>query len=175
MNYAVIKNCDVANGTGVRVSVFVSGCTHRCRGCFNEEAWDFDYGEPFTKEVEDKIIRYLKPGYIQGLSLLGGEPFEYANQQGLLPLLRRVKQIYPEKDVWCYTGYIFEDDILGKMCEKWQETREMLSYIDILVDGPFVEEKKDLNLMFRGSSNQRLIDVAKSLAAQETVIAKIGE
>lgn len=175
MNYAVIKNCDVANGTGVRVSVFVSGCTHRCRGCFNEEAWDFDYGKPFTKEVEDEIIRYLKPGYIQGLSLLGGEPFEYANQQGLLPLLRRVKQIYPEKDVWCYTGYIFEDDILGKMCEKWQETREMLSYIDILVDGPFVEEKKDLNLMFRGSSNQRLIDVAKSLAAQETVIAKIGE
>lgn len=175
MNYAVIKNCDVANGTGVRVSVFVSGCTHRCQGCFNEEAWDFDYGEPFTKEVEDKIIRYLKPDYIQGLSLLGGEPFEYGNQQGLLPLLRRVKQVYPEKNVWCYTGYIFEDDIVEKMCEKWQETKEMLSYIDILVDGPFVEEKKDLNLMFRGSSNQRIIDVAKSLAAQETVIAKISE
>lgn len=175
MNYAAIKNCDVANGTGVRVSVFVSGCTHRCKGCFNEEAWDFGYGEPFTEEVEDRIIRYLEPGYIRGLSLLGGEPFEHGNQQGLLPFLRRVKQLYPEKDVWCYTGYIFESDIVGKMCEKWQETREMLSYIDILVDGPFVEEKKDLNLKFRGSSNQRIIDVAKSLAGQETVIAKIGE
>lgn len=174
MNYATVKNYDIANGTGVRVSVFVSGCTHRCQGCFNEEAWDFGYGEPFTDEVQEEIIRYLEPDYIKGLSILGGEPFEHSNQQGLLPFLRRVKQLYPTKSIWCYTGYIFEKDILERMCEEWQETREILSYIDILVDGPFIEEQKDWSLKFRGSSNQRIIDVPKSLSAQETVIAKIG-
>ncbi|MCM1083359.1 MAG: anaerobic ribonucleoside-triphosphate reductase activating protein [Clostridium sp.] len=170
MNYADIKEFDVANGTGVRVSLFVSGCNHRCKGCFNEIAWDFNYGKVFTKADADRILESLKPDYIQGLSLLGGEPLEYGNQQGLLPLLRRFAKVYPDKNVWCYTGFDFERDIQEKMMVIWPETRELISYIDILVDGKFEEDLKDLSLRFRGSSNQRIIDVKKSLAEGKTVL-----
>lgn len=169
MNYADIKQYDVANGIGVRVSVFVSGCTHHCKECFNKETWDFDYGKPFTeKEIED-VISYLKPDYVAGLSLLGGEPFEPSNQEGLLPLLRRVHEIYPEKNIWCFTGYLFDRDIVERMCKESEISREMLSYIDILVDGEFILEKKNLKVNFRGSDNQRIIDVKKSLEAGDIV------
>jgi len=167
MNYADIKQFDVANGLGIRVSVFVSGCTHHCKNCFNEVAWDFNYGTPFTKNEIDMIIDYLKPSYVSGLAILGGEPFEHFNQQGLLPLLRKVKEIYPEKDIWCFTGYTFDNDILDKMCNEWAETKELISYIDVLVDGKFIEELKDLNLRFKGSSNQRTILVKESLNSGE--------
>jgi len=163
MNYADIKQFDVANGLGIRVSIFVSGCTHHCKSCFNEVAWDFNYGTPFTEDDIDRIIDYLKPSYVSGLAILGGEPFEHRNQQGLLPLLRKVKNIYPQKDIWCFTGYTFDQDILNRMCKEWDETSEMVSYIDVLVDGKFVEELKDLNLRFKGSSNQRTILVKESL------------
>lgn len=164
MNYAEIKTCDVANGPGVRVSLFVSGCTHHCEGCFNKEAWNFNFGKPFTDEVIDDIIEYMKPDYIKGITLLGGEPLEQTNQQGLLPLIRKIDQIYPEKDIWCFTGYDFEKDVIGRMMEEWDETKEFMSYIDVLVDGEFMIDKKDLNLVFKGSSNQRTIMVQESLA-----------
>ncbi len=169
MNYADIKQYDVANGLGVRVSIFVSGCTHHCKNCFNEETWDFNYGKPFTRQEIDQILTYLKPDYVSGLSVLGGEPFEPVNQEGLLPLLREVKQTYPKKDIWCYSGYLFDQQILGQMCKESEVTKELLSYIDILVDGRFVEEKKNLKIRFRGSENQRIIDVKKSLASGEVV------
>ena len=169
MNYADIKQYDVANGIGVRVSLFVSGCTHHCKECFNKEAWDFDYGKPFTDKEADDIISYLKPDYVAGLSLLGGEPLEPVNQEGLLPLLRRVHNEYPNKTVWCYTGYLFDRDILGRMCRESDVTKEILSYIDILVDGEFVLERKNLKVNFRGSDNQRIIDVKKSLENGEIV------
>ena len=170
MNYADIKYIDVANGPGIRVSLFVSGCAHHCKNCFNAATWDFNYGEPFTEKHIDEIIEYLKPSHIKGLSLLGGEPFEYSNQQGILPLVRRVKEEYPDKDIWCWTGYDFEKDIKDKMLTTWPETRELISYIDILVDGKFIEELKNLSLRFRGSSNQRIIDVKKSLDTNEVVL-----
>ena len=163
MNYGEIKNFDIANGEGVRVSLFVSGCTHHCKNCFNKDTWSFDYGEPFTGEVEDKIIAELAPSYINGLSLLGGEPFEPQNQQGLIPLLRRVKTELPDKNIWCYTGYLFDKDLLGESRARCEYTDEMLSYIDVLVDGEFVQELYSITLQFRGSSNQRIIDVKKSL------------
>lgn len=170
MNYADIKYCDVANGLGIRVSVFVSGCTHHCKNCFNEIAWDFNYGNPFTENEIEKVIEYLKPSHISGLSLLGGEPFEHPNQIGLLPLVRKVKEVYPQKDIWCYTGYDFEKDILGRMCKEWPESKELLSYIDVLVDGKFVEELKDLTLRFKGSSNQRTILVKPSLEQNRVIL-----
>ncbi|MDO5521880.1 MAG: anaerobic ribonucleoside-triphosphate reductase activating protein [bacterium] len=163
MNYADIKQFDVANGLGVRVSLFVSGCTHHCKGCFNHVAWDFNYGTPFTEETIETMITYLKPDHIAGLTILGGEPFEPANQKGLLPLLRRVKKVYPDKNIWMYTGYTFDTDIVGRMCNTLEETKEILSMIDILVDGKFEEDKKSLSLRFRGSSNQRIIKVQDSL------------
>lgn len=163
MNYADIKQYDVANGPGVRVSIFVSGCTHHCKNCFNEETWDFNYGKPFTSSEIDLVLKYLKPDYVAGLSVLGGEPFEPSNQEGLLPLLQAVRENYPEKNVWCYSGYLFDKQIVGEMCVESDVTRQMLSCIDILVDGRFVEEKKNLKLRFRGSENQRIIDVKKSL------------
>ena len=170
MNYADIKYCDVANGKGVRVSLFVSGCTHHCKGCFNEETWNFHYGKPFTEETEKQVLDYLDKSYIAGLSLLGGEPFEHVNQQGLLPLLRKVKARFPEKNIWCYTGYDFEKDLLsGRLCDK-MITDRMLSCIDILVDGKFVEEKKNLKLRFKGSENQRIIDVKKSLQENRIIL-----
>lgn len=170
MYYADIKKADVANGLGVRVSVFVSGCTHHCKNCFNEEAWDFHYGNEFTQKEIDKVIELMDHSYVAGLSLLGGEPFEHINQQGLLPLVKIVKEKFPDKDIWCYSGYTFEKDIIDRMCKEWKETPEFLSYIDVLVDGKFEEDKKDLSLRFRGSSNQRIIDVKKSLKENKTVL-----
>ena len=170
MNYAAIKNCDIANGPGVRVSLFVSGCTHRCKGCFNEIAWDFSYGEKFTQETIDKIVGLLAPGHIQGLTLLGGEPFDPQNQPAVLELLRQVRSTYPDKTIWCFTGYLFDQDILARKLGPWSITQEYLSYLDVLVDGPFVMEKKDISLRFRGSSNQRIIDVPRSLTQGEIIL-----
>ena len=169
MNYATIKNCDIANGPGVRVSLFVSGCTHRCKGCFNEIAWDFDYGEPFTEAVMDSILAMLRPSYIRGLTLLGGEPFEPQNQEAVVTLLRKIRQELPEKSIWAFSGYLFDRDILSG---RLGDCSEYLSYLDVLVDGPFVEAKKNLSLRFRGSENQRLIDVPASLASGEVVLWK---
>ena len=169
MNYANIKDCDIANGPGVRVTLFVSGCTHHCKGCFNREAWDFDYGEPFTQDTIDRILEMLKPSYVKGLTLLGGEPFEPQNQGPIVELLRQIKAIYPQKSIWAFSGYLFDRDILSGKLGDWEITKEYLSYLDVLVDGPFVEEKKDLMLRFRGSSNQRLINVPESLAAGKVV------
>ncbi len=167
MNYATIKNCDIANGPGVRVSLFVSGCTHRCPGCFNEIAWDFEYGEPFTQQTIDSILAMLRPSYIKGLTLLGGEPFEPQNQGAIVELLRQVKRELPEKSIWAFSGYLFDRDILSG---RLGDTAEYLSYLDVLVDGPFVQEKKNLSLRFRGSENQRLIDVPASLKAGEIIL-----
>ena len=170
MYYADIKKADVANGVGVRVSVFVSGCTHHCKGCFNEQAWDFHYGNEFTEKEIEKVTDLMDHSYVSGLTLLGGEPFEHVNQQGLLPLLRKVKEKFTDKNIWCYSGYTFEKDIIDRMCKEWKETPELLSYIDVLVDGEFQEDKKDIKLKFRGSSNQRIIDVKKSLKNNKTVL-----
>ena len=167
MNYATIKNCDIANGPGVRVSLFVSGCTHRCPGCFNEVAWDFAYGQQFTQETVDMILDMLKPAHIKGLTLLGGEPFEPRNQGAIVELLRQVKRAYPEKSIWAFSGYLFDRDILSG---RLGDTSEYVSYLDVLVDGPFVEAKKNLRLRFRGSENQRLIDVPASLKTGEIVL-----
>ena len=170
MNYAEIKTYDVANGPGIRVSLFVSGCHHRCPGCFNEQAWDFNYGKEFTEEEIDKVIKEMDHPYVSGLSLLGGEPLEHVNQQGLLPLVRKVKEKFPEKNIWCYTGYTFDNDVMDGMCKHWEETPELLSYLDVVVDGKFEEDKKDITLKFRGSSNQRIIDVQKSLKEKKAVL-----
>ncbi len=169
MHYATIKNCDIANGPGVRVSLFVSGCTHRCPGCFNEVAWDFDYGIPFTRETVDQILDMLRPSYIRGLTLLGGEPFEPQNQGPILELLRAVKSTYPQKSIWAFSGYLFENILSGNIGPR-DLTKEYLSYVDVLVDGPFVREQKNLNLRFRGSENQRIIDVKKSLDAGTVIL-----
>ena len=170
MNYADIKRYDVANGPGVRVSVFVSGCTHRCPGCFNEEAWDFNFGKPFTQETIDYIIDLLKPDFYKGITFLGGEPLEHVNQQGLLPLARKIREVYPEKSIWCFTGYDFEKDVLGRMINEWPETKELLSYIDVLVDGEFIEAQKDFSLVFKGSANQRHILVQESMKSGSLVL-----
>jgi anaerobic ribonucleoside-triphosphate reductase activating protein len=167
MNYATIKNNDIANGPGVRVSLFVSGCTHHCKGCFNEVAWDFDYGTPFTQETIDSILQMVGQPHIKGLTLLGGEPFEPQNQPAVVDLLRQLKAKYPEKSIWAFSGYLFDRDILSG---RLGDTSEYLSYLDVLVDGPFVEAKKNLSLRFRGSENQRLIDVPASLNRGETVL-----
>lgn len=172
MNYAAIKKTDVANGPGVRVSLFVSGCTHGCKGCFNKEAWDFHYGEPYTTQTEDELMELLKPSYIRGLSVLGGEPFEEPNRLPVLRLLKRAKECYPHKDIWCYTGYDYEKDLLAWIVQGRQEVREMLTFIDVLVDGEFVEERKNLRLPFRGSDNQRLIDVQATLQAADGKICE---
>lgn len=169
MNYADIKKIDVANGEGVRVSVFVSGCNHHCKGCFNQCAWDFNYGKKFTEKEEQQIIDYMNHDYISGLSLLGGEPLEPKNQEGLLPLVKKVKEKFPNKDIWCYTGFDFEKDVVEKMAKNNKTTRELLKYIDIIVDGKFEEDKKDLKLQFRGSSNQKIVDVKKSLQTGQIV------
>ncbi len=175
MNYAKIKECDVANGPGVRVSVFVSGCNHHCKGCFNQEAWDFCYGKEFNQETIDQVLKDLDKDYIEGLSLLGGEPLEHANQKGLLPLIKQVKEKFPNKSIWCYTGFDFEKDVMGNMYKNWEETKELISDIDVIVDGKFEEEKKNLSLRFRGSENQRLIDVQKSVAQNKVVWADLEE
>jgi len=167
MNYGAIKKTDVSNGIGVRVSLFVSGCTHHCKGCFNEETWDFAFGTAFTEQTEEELIKALSYDHIQGLSLLGGEPFEKQNQRILLPFIKKVKKLYPQKDIWCYTGYTLEKDLLQESRAYCECTKEMLQNIDVLVDGEFVEERKDISLQFRGSSNQRIIDVKRTLQEGE--------
>lgn len=162
MNYATIKNFDIANGEGVRVSLFVSGCNHHCPGCFNSIAWDFNYGEPFTDETINKLLQMLKNDNIRGLSLLGGEPFDPTNQQGLIEFLRRYKNELPNKDIWCYTGYTLDKDLVPGGIAYTDVTDEMLSYIDVLVDGKFILEQKNISLRFRGSENQRIIDVKET-------------
>ena len=169
MYYGEIKKYDIANGEGVRVSLFVSGCTHHCPGCFNQDTWDFSYGKKYTDETEQEILDALSPGYINGLSLLGGEPFEPQNQEVLVKLLKEVRERYPEKTVWCYSGYLFDRELLSESRARCGYTDEMLSMIDVLVDGRFVEAKKDIRLVFRGSSNQRIIDVKKSLESGEVI------
>lgn len=169
MNYADIKKVDVANGEGIRVSVFVSGCNHHCEGCFNECAWDFNYGNKFTEENINQVINYLDHEHISGLSLLGGEPLEYTNQEGLLPLVKKVKEKFPNKNIWCYTGFDFEKDVVEKMAKNNETTKELLNYLDVVVDGKFEKDKKNLKLKFRGSSNQRIIDVKESLKENKVV------
>lgn len=170
MYVSEMKNWDIANGPGVRVSLFVSGCTHHCKGCFNEMTWDFAYGRPYTETDTWQILSWMEPEYIAGLTLLGGEPMEYVNQQGLLPLVRAVKERFPQKTIWCYTGYLFERDLLQNFCMKWKETKELLSYLDVIVDGEFMLEKKNISLPFRGSENQRIILVQESLREGKTIL-----
>ena len=170
MNYATIKYYDIANGPGVRTSIFVSGCRHHCPGCFNEVAWDFGYGQPFDKAVRNEIFASCQPDYIAGISLLGGEPFEPENQRELLPFVRNFRALYPDKSVWCYSGYTWEQLTGNVPCPaRCEVTDELLSLLDVLVDGRFVEAQHDISLRFRGSSNQRLLDVPKSLAAKAPV------
>lgn len=159
MNYAALRTCDVANGPGVRVALFVSGCTHRCRGCFNPDTWDFGAGEPWTDAVQEQVLAACAPDWIQGLSLLGGEPFEPANQRALLPLLRAFRARFPQKDVWAWTGCVYERDLLQDSPWRCEVTDEMLSCVDVLVDGPFDDTQKDISLVFRGSANQRVLNL----------------
>lgn len=161
MNYGAIKKCDIANGVGVRTVLFVSGCTHHCKGCFQPETWNFDYGERYTKETEDEIIESLRPDYVDGITLLGGEPFEPENQRELVKLLRRIKKELPQKTVWSFSGYTYEE-LTGDSRAVCEVTNEMLSMLDVLVDGEFVEVKRNISLRFRGSENQRLIDMNKT-------------
>ena len=171
VNYGQIFDCDVGNGPGIRVSLFVSGCTHHCPGCFNACTWDFQYGRPFTQETENQLLQMLSPDYIQGLTLLGGEPMEPQNQEVLLPFLRRLHMSMPDKDVWCYSGYKFEE-LMGQVpcrCFDPNTTPAMLKHIDVLVDDEFVLARKDVRLKFRGSSNQRILDLKASLAQQSPV------
>lgn len=157
MNYGNIKENDIADGPGVRVSLFVSGCRHHCKGCFNAATWDFAYGNPYTKETEEEILKLMKPAYITGFTLLGGEPFEPENQPELAVLLKRIRQTYPSKSIWCYTGYLYDVDLVPGGQVYTEVTDEMLSCIDVLVDGEFIEAEKDITLKFRGSRNQRVI------------------
>ena len=171
MNYATIKWTDIANGEGVRISLFVSGCTHRCKNCFNEIAWDFSYGELFDKAIEERILDELGSSFIAGLSLLGGEPLEPQNQKALYPFVQKVKKLYPNKTIWCYTGYVLDEKngVLVETGKNTEETKELISLFDVLVDGAYVEELKDIRLKFRGSANQRVIDVQKTLKRGECV------
>ena len=171
MYYGTIKKFDVADGPGCRVSLFVSGCRNHCPGCFNQETWDFHYGQEYTAETEQMILQALAPDYIQGLSLLGGDPFEPENQRELLRLLRSVKSAFPKKDIWAYTGYTLEKLQNAEGHPRCEATDEMLSMIDILVDGPFIEARKNISLRFRGSENQRIIDLPNTLKSGEIVIS----
>ena len=175
MNYATIKKTDVANGPGVRVSLFVSGCTHHCKGCFNSVAWDFQYGQAYTLETEQEILQALAPDYIRGLSLLGGEPMEPENQHGLLELAKRAKALHPEKSIWCYTGDVYEDLVDAASPRHTEETDELLGLIDVLVDGPYIDSLHDITLRFRGSSNQRVIDMDETRKTGEVVLWKDEE
>jgi anaerobic ribonucleoside-triphosphate reductase activating protein len=173
MNYATVKYFDIANGLGIRTSLFVSGCTHHCKNCFNSEAWDFNYGKPFDEDIQNQIINSLKHPFCDGLSLLGGEPFEPSNQKGLLPFLKRAKKEIPNLNIWCYTGYLFDKELLEDSRAQTEDTLEMLKLIDVLVDGKFVEELKNLNLRFKGSENQRIIDVKKSLEENKVILYEL--
>ena len=189
MKYANIKKYDIANGPGVRVSLFVSGCKHHCKGCFNEIAWDFNYGKEFSSDVQDEIIAALKPDYIEGLTILGGEPFEPENQRGLLSfshgdheeqagrfaLIKRVREELPKKTIWAFSGFILDKEILGISRANCEVTNELLSLIDVLVDGRFEEDKKDIALIFKGSSNQRIIDLRKTLKEGHIVLSPLND
>ncbi len=170
MYYGNIKNCDIADGVGVRVTLFVSGCTNRCEHCFQPETWDFHYGEPFTKEVEDKILSMLAPSYINGLTVLGGEPFEPSNQRDILPFLRRVREAYPDKTIWAFSGFTLEELLADGSHPRCEVTDEMLALLDVLVDGRYEHSKRNLMLKFRGSSNQRLIDMKATLQRGDIVL-----
>lgn len=166
MHYGNIKTYDIADGLGVRVSLFVSGCRNHCKNCFNPETWNFSYGKEFTKETEEEILKALKPVYIAGFSLLGGEPFEEENQEVLADLLKKIKNTYPQKDIWCYTGYLLDEDLIEGGKKYTEFTDEMLSYIDVLVDGKFIDEQKDITLKFRGSKNQRIFQLENGKAVK---------
>jgi len=170
MYYGAIKNCDIANGAGVRISLFVSGCRNACKGCFQPETWSFTYGEEFTSDTEENIIEMLKPAYIQGLTILGGDPFEPENQSSLLPFIRRVRDNFPDKDIWMYSGYTYEELTGGNPHCSTDVTPEILGLIDVLIDGRYEENLRDLSLQFRGSSNQRIIDVRQTLKNNEVVL-----
>lgn len=170
MHYGQIKNCDIANGEGVRVTLFVSGCTNRCKGCFQPETWDFNFGRPFTKDTEDRIIKMLEPDYINGLTLLGGEPFEPENQRALLPLVQRVKETYPHKNIWAFSGFTIEQLLSCGPHPRCEVTDELLSFIDVLVDGKFEIEKKNIRLRFRGSENQRIINLPQTLKHKKIIL-----
>ena len=174
MNYGEIKKYDIADGPGVRVSLFVSGCTHCCDGCFNSQTWDFNFGKPFTEETEEEILKAMSPSHISGFTLLGGEPFEPQNQKVIVELLRKIKKAYPDKNIWCYTGYLFDRNLLGESRARCEYTDEMLSMIDVLVDGEFIAEKRNLMLNFRGSSNQRIILVQQSLKEEKVVLSELN-
>lgn len=163
MNYAEIKYCDIANGTGCRTVLFVSGCRNACKGCFQPQTWNFGYGEPFDEKVQKEVLDSLAPDYITGITLLGGEPFEPENQKELVPFMRKVVAQYPNKNVWAFTGYIYDKDLVAGGRRHTEDTDELLSMIDVLVDGPFVEELKDITLKFRGSSNQRVLDLRETI------------
>ncbi|MBE7084919.1 MAG: anaerobic ribonucleoside-triphosphate reductase activating protein [Clostridiales bacterium] len=172
MNYATIKWTDIANGEGVRISLFVSGCTHRCKNCFNEIAWDFSYGQPFDEHIQEKILSELGSSFITGISLLGGEPLEPSNQEALYPFIKKVRERYPDKTIWCYTGFVL-DEKTGDLKEKHKNTdytKSLIALFDVLVDGPYVEDLYDIRLKFRGSSNQRVIDVQKTLQEKACVL-----
>lgn len=173
MYYGALKTCDIANGSGVRVTLFVSGCTNKCKGCFQMETWDFHYGTLYTEETEEEILKALRPSYIRGLTLLGGEPFEIENQKELVKLLRRVKKELPEKNIWCYTGFVLEKDLIDGGKRHCEVSDEMLSYLDVLVDGKFEESLKDIRLKFRGSSNQRLIDMKETRKQKKIVFLEL--
>lgn len=170
MYYADIKNYDVANGPGVRVSLFVSGCTHHCKGCFNEAAWDFKYGNKFTDLQKNIILKQLENDFISGITILGGEPFEFINQEGILPLLEEVRKKFPNKSIWVYTGYLFDKNIVQEMAKKNNVTKQLLEIVDVIVDGKFELDKKNLRLKFRGSSNQRIIDVKSSINSGKVIL-----
>lgn len=172
MNYALIRENDIANGPGVRTSLFVSGCRHHCKGCFNPETWSFSYGQPFTDKTIEEILELSAPSFVAGLSLLGGEPFEPENQGGLVRLIKAFKERFPQKTIWCYSGYSFEKDLLPKAALGQENVMQLLSGIDVLVDGKFIEELKDSSLLFRGSSNQSIIDVVRSLSEGRPILLK---
>ena len=170
MNYAEIKKTDIANGEGVRVSLFVSGCRRHCKNCFNKVTWDFSYGKPFTQDVQNELLEALAPDYIAGLTLLGGDPMEPENQRALLPFVRRVREDLPQETIWCYTGYTYHDGAIEEEQANCEVTRQFISLLDVLVDGRFVEELKDIRLVFRGSSNQRVIDIKRSIESGSVVL-----
>lgn len=170
MYYADIKSYDIANGEGCRVTLFVSGCTNRCKGCFQPETWDFHYGQPYTKDTEEYILNLLQNPHIEGLTILGGEPFEPFNQAELVNLLHIVKQKFPLKNIWCFTGFVYDKDLLKGQRKHTNATDEMLSYIDVLVDGPFILQQRDISLYFRGSRNQRVLDMKKTLQTGPIVL-----
>ena len=171
MNYGAVKYCDIANGLGCRTVLFVSGCRNACKGCFQPETWAFDYGKPFDETIQNEILKSLEPSYVQGITLLGGDPFEEENQEALVPFMRKVKECYPDKNVWAYTGYVYDKDLILGGRKHTENTEELLSMIDILVDGPFVQGKKNLMLKFRGSENQRVLDMKKTLETGKIILA----